>query len=225
MSSATKGTERELFVEVFLKNVLPLGYRFGTGDITDVHSHRTGQIDLVVEHFTTPSFPLVGAAIPRLYLAEGVAAAIEVKSDLSSQWDEVVDTGRGVAQLQLTSGAHVPYFAVGYRGWKQLDTLEKHACAATDAGARMTGVLCLDPPLFIGGRLFPEAVPSEPHPDIPGLMMPQPPRFVNRHLIAEDAAALFCFLALLHDCTSQLIFGNNPLLTYTTLELMGARQE
>jgi hypothetical protein len=152
MSSASKGNERELFIEVFLKNVLPQAYRFGTGDITDTHGRRSGQIDLVVERSTVPSFPLVGTAIPRLYLAEGVAAAIEVKSDISSQWDEAITTATSVSSLQTTSGAPVPFFIVGYRGWKTMDTLERNACAAGDGGARLTGVLCLDPPLFIGGK-------------------------------------------------------------------------
>jgi hypothetical protein len=220
MSSASKGNERELFVEVFLKNVLPPAFRFGTGDITDTHGRRSGQVDLVVEHNTVPSFPLVGTAIPRLYLAEGVAAAIEVKSDLSSQWNEALATASSVAALHTTSGAPVPFFIVGYRGWKALETLERHACAAGDNGARLTGVLCLDPPYFIGGRRWPEPVAPVPHPEFPGVMIPQPPNYVNKHLIGEGESALFCLLALLHDCTTQLIFGQNALLQYTTLTEM-----
>jgi hypothetical protein len=216
MSSASKGNERELFVEVFLKNVLPRGYRFGTGDITDTHGHRTGQVDLVIEHSTTPSFPLVGTAIPRLYLAEGVAAAIEVKSDLSSQWDEALQTGDKVAKLHTTSGNRVPFFIVGYRGWKRLETLEKKACAAADAGAPLTGVLCLDPPGFVGGRLWPEPVAPIPHPSFPGLEVAQPPKYVNKIVIGENESALFLFLALLHDCTNRLLIGQNTLLDYTT---------
>src|SRR5258708_486786 len=82
------------------------------------------------ERSSVPSFPLVGTAIPRLYLAEGVAAAIEVKSDISSQWDEAITTATSVSSLQTTSGAPVPFFIVGYRGWKTMDTLERNACAA-----------------------------------------------------------------------------------------------
>jgi hypothetical protein len=34
-SSATKGGEREFFIDLFLSQVLPLPFRFGTGDATD----------------------------------------------------------------------------------------------------------------------------------------------------------------------------------------------
>jgi hypothetical protein len=48
-------------------------------------------------------------------------------------------------------------------------------------------------------------------------MIPQPPRYVNKHLVGEGEAALFCFLALLHDCTNHVVLGQNALLEYTTL--------
>jgi hypothetical protein len=216
LSSASKGTEREQFVDVFLRNVLPPGNRFGTGDITDVHGHRSGQIDVVIENAMVPSFPLVGGGA-RLYLAEGVAAAIEVKSDLAAQWPEVVATARAVAQLQTSGGYPVPFFVVGYRGWAKFETLEKHACEASDSGARLSGVVCLEPALFIGGRLFPEQQPALPHPSFPNVMVPQPAKWVNKHLVGEEEHALFCLLALLHDCTSHLIFGKNTLLDYMTI--------
>jgi len=37
---------------------------------------------------------------PRLYLAEGVAATIEVKSNLASQWDEALATAKKVKELK-----------------------------------------------------------------------------------------------------------------------------
>ncbi|OZG70108.1 hypothetical protein BTA51_27910 [Hahella sp. CCB-MM4] len=92
MTSATKGSEREFLVDLFLSNVLPSQYRFGSGDITDHLSNRSGQVDIVVEFPFLPSIPIAGCDRFRLYLAESVACAIEVKSDLSNQWEQALST-------------------------------------------------------------------------------------------------------------------------------------
>ena len=59
MSAASKGREREGFVNQFLRACHPPVYRFGTGDITDSDNRRSGQADVVVE------YPF-GATRPRL---------------------------------------------------------------------------------------------------------------------------------------------------------------
>jgi hypothetical protein len=217
MSAATKGTERELFVEVFLKNVLAPAYRFGTGDIVDSHDHRTGQVDLVIEHSTAPSFPLVGATIPRLYLAEGVALAIEVKSDLAKQWDEVVSTSQSVAKLQPKGRPHVPFFVVGFRGWKSRDTILEHASDANKNGAKITGVVCLDPANYVGAWGQWEPQPPQPHPEFPNVPVPQMPKPVFKTLLGENESALFCLLAQIHEYTSQLTYAPSQLFDYITM--------
>lgn len=88
MSSATKGTERELFVKSFLSQVFPPHYRFASGEITDTNGERSGQVDIVVESPFLFSFP-AHADGPRLFFAESVAAIIEVKSDLKKQWGQI----------------------------------------------------------------------------------------------------------------------------------------
>lgn len=100
MSNATKGTERELFVRAFLSQVFSPMHRFGTGDITDAYKERSGQVDIVVPFPETAlSFPLYPEG-PRLFLAEGVAAVIEVKSDIVAQWNEVLATANNVKKLR-----------------------------------------------------------------------------------------------------------------------------
>src|SRR5262245_1892719 len=99
MSAATKGREREHFVHEFLEQVLPPLHRAGSGDITDSLGQRSGQADIVIEHPLLPSLRQIGGR-ERLYLAESVAAVIEVKSNLSSQWDEVEKTAREVKKLR-----------------------------------------------------------------------------------------------------------------------------
>ena len=99
MSSSTKGNERELFVNFFLSPLFPSHFRFGTGDITDSFESKSGQIDIVIEFPNLYSFPVIQGG-PRLYLAEGVAVAIEVKSNLSNQWSEVVSTATKLKSLK-----------------------------------------------------------------------------------------------------------------------------
>lgn len=134
MSSASKGTEREDFVNKFLVDMLPPPFRFGNGDVTDSRGEKSGQLDIVVEYPFLPSFPMLGGN-SRLYLAEGVAAVIEVKSSIDSQWGEVQNTAAAVKKLErsfqstLSTGApplpQIPIFAVGYAGWKEQSTLNE----------------------------------------------------------------------------------------------------
>ncbi len=91
MSMATRGSEREVFVDLLLRGSVPMPYRFGSGEVTDVYGNRSGQLDLVIEYPFFPSLPLLGTSQHRLYLVEGVAIVIEVKSSFK-QFDDVVRT-------------------------------------------------------------------------------------------------------------------------------------
>lgn len=158
MSASSKGTEREHFVKVFLAEVLPPPFRFGMGEITDTAGRESGQIDVVVEYPFLPSLPTT-AGSPRLYLAEGVAAAIEVKSDVAAQWREVEATANALRALERrfgnTSsmgeppGVKVPLFAVGYRGWSEAETLKKHV-----EGGMVDGILVIETGLFVSTPEF-----------------------------------------------------------------------
>ncbi|WP_274425520.1 DUF6602 domain-containing protein [Chelativorans sp. YIM 93263] len=136
MSSASKGREREAFIDDFLKNVFPPIYRFGTGDATDRSGLRSGQLDVVIEYPFGPSLPAAGISDVRLYLAESVAAVVEVKSDLQAQWNEVISTARQLRPIKRHLGtsmivgepppAYIPLIAVGFQGWKRSDTAVRH---------------------------------------------------------------------------------------------------
>ncbi len=148
-SSASKGADREFFVNMFLKNVLPPQFRFGSGDITDLAGRTSGQLDLVVEFPIWPSLQVPGGG-SRLYFAEGVAAVIEVKSDLAAQWGEVERTSRKLARLRRLFGSthggapwSVPVFAVGYTGWKDIETLRKYVSQRV-----VDGILIIENGLF-----------------------------------------------------------------------------
>lgn len=163
-STATRGGEREAFVELLLRSCVPLPYRFGSGEVTDAAGNVSGQIDVVIEHPFFPSFPLLGTSQHRLYLVESVAIAIEVKSSIA-QFDEAVETMRKFLALDpradwgqkppayltggVGSGARTCFLdrsalaMVFYKGWQNEATLERH-CVENEIDV----VLQLDPPIF-----------------------------------------------------------------------------
>lgn len=160
MSANSRGRERETFISDFLAAVLPPSYRFGSGDATDLTGKRSGQLDVVVEHPIGPSLPAVGSAATRLYLAETVAAVIEVKSNLTNQWDEVIHTINALAPLRrdypsmMTMGlkptSHIPLIAVGYKGWKTFDTIKERI---KDHPA-IAGILVIDEGFFVSSNYY-----------------------------------------------------------------------
>jgi hypothetical protein len=164
LSSASKGYDREIFISLFLSEVLPTIYRFGTGDITDAlknddASRQSGQIDIVIEMPWAPSFPAIVGTGARVYPAETVGTAIEVKSNLSSQWTKVIRKATALEPLrQRLSGIAVengelsvknktdepiPFYAVGYEGWSTMDTIEEKL-----RNAPLDGILILKHKLF-----------------------------------------------------------------------------
>lgn len=159
MSSATKGAEREDFINKFLADTLPPTFRFGDGDITDRNGLKSGQVEIVVEYPFLPSLPMMGTK-SRLYLAEGVGAVVEVKSNLKSQWDEAIKTAAAVKKLQriiqpiISIGdgpsQKVPFFVVGYKGWTDPETVKKKLAECGD----IDGILIIDPGIFISNNSF-----------------------------------------------------------------------
>jgi hypothetical protein len=162
LSNTSKGNEREAFINGFLSQVLPPHFRFGSGDATDQKGDRSGQLDIVVEYPFVPSLPIVAGRTPRLYLAEGIVAVIEVKSDIASQWKEVELTARQLATLArnynfkngVTVGPRalerIPLYAVGYTGWKTFKPVK--ARVSLENG--INGVLVIDKGHFFGRYEF-----------------------------------------------------------------------
>lgn len=159
LSSATKGLERATFIDAFLAEVLPNPFRFGTGEATDAKGLKSGQLDIVIEYPFMPTLPLLGGRPSRLYLAEGVAAVIEVKSDVKKQWDEALHTAKQLAPLRRDFGnamvmgpdplERIPLFVAGYTGWKTSKTLNHHL-----ADGPVDGILVIDSGQFVSSQTF-----------------------------------------------------------------------
>lgn len=190
VSSASRGQEREQFIKTFLREVMPPGYRFGTGDAIDTHGNQSGQLDIVVEFTFLPSLPLVSQG-PRIYLAEGIAAVLEVKSNVAAQWNEVVETATRLRALRRVfqvpgftpfgpPSETIPLFAVGYTGWKSLDTLIEKANSGV-----VDGILIVDEGLFSSRKDYPNGL------------------HVN-----NDSAALWALVCCLHAATTS-VFVNS----------------
>lgn len=184
LSTATTGTERAAFIDGFLSGVLPAPFRFGTGDATDRSGKRSGQLDVVVENPFCPSLPIVGLGQIRLYLAEAVAAVIEVKSNIEKQWPQVLETAEQLAPLRRQMRGHayvgrpptnrIPFFAVGYEGWKKQITLK----AKLEEGT-IDGILLIDPGVYASSSNFGD-------------------------IFSSDEAALWGFISCLHEATNSL---------------------
>jgi hypothetical protein len=190
-SSATKGFEREILVNLFLSQLFPPVFRFGSGDIIDQHNQRSGQVDIVVEF---PFFPSLQTVItgPRLYLAENVAAAIEVKSNIAKQMDEVKSTSGAVKALRPRQGGlngprivardyTVPLFLVSFDGWKTAkNAIELLKEQVAD------GVLILN------------------HGVCCGFLCEDGQSLKLRSVVKKPDSALWLFVSCLHDCLTRI---------------------
>jgi hypothetical protein len=151
LSSSVAGGEREAFVNMVLANALGPPFRTGTGEITDAAGASAGQIDIIVEYAGSLSFPLMRGDGSRLYLAEGVCAAFEVKSNIASEWSDVAAKATRIKALTRKLGLvasvkpkppeRVPFFAFGYFGWTQKATVQQKLLESRD----VDGILVLGP--------------------------------------------------------------------------------
>ena len=121
--------------------------------------YRSGQLDVVIENSFSPSLPIPGGNT-RLYLAESIAAVVEVKSNVSSQWQQAVHTANQLAPLTRNFGAtmhmgpaatnDIPLFLVGYTGWNQIQTLQTNIASVSN----IDGILVINHGLFVSSPRF-----------------------------------------------------------------------
>jgi len=104
------GKNREYFCKEFLSKVLPPKLFIHSGEIWDSQKNKTGQLDIVILRDDAPSLHIGSDDI---YLAEGVFAVIEVKSNLTRE--KIIEAGESlikVADLKINVGAQITSGAV-----------------------------------------------------------------------------------------------------------------
>lgn len=133
-SPSITGAEREIFNRELFQRILPSNYRVGAGTIVDSQDHQTGQIDAVIELPFSLSFP-ISSGENRLYMADTIGAAFEIKSDLNNQWDDAIAKIKEIKQLNryfiepdefaMLDTLKIPAYIIAFTGSKKLDTIYK----------------------------------------------------------------------------------------------------
>lgn len=157
-SPTITGSEREIFQKELLEKILPINYRIGAGSICDSYGEESGQVDLVIELPFSLSFP-VSSSQNRLYLADSVGAAFEIKSNLNTQWDEAIDKVIEIkslnrlrndeGEIMLLDALKIPTFIVAYKGYSSIETIYKKLQAVTIRD-RPDGIFIIESGIFLG---------------------------------------------------------------------------
>lgn len=104
-ASANIGKNREIFCSNFLEKVLPPKLSVRSGEIWDSENHKTGQLEIIILREDAPSLD-VGSE--NIYLAEGVFAAVEIKSNLDrTKLQEAGRTLLKVKDLKINLGGAI----------------------------------------------------------------------------------------------------------------------
>lgn len=219
-ANAVRGAARADFVTSFLDKVIGPAYRIKqNAEITDTHGNRTGEVDIILENGHFPCIPMLDSEVARLHFAEGVGAAIEVKSNLSSQWDEALATSKKVGAISRkfsggtfsTPGMNVIMLNVTFNN-KNLPRIEKDPhpfskkipfflvgytgwssletiAKRIDEANMVAGILQINPPMYVGSKCL-----------------------GNKKI--EGPFSLLYFLADLHNSFSQIKDASSDILDY-----------
>ncbi len=103
-SSNNLGANREFFCNNFLSKILPLKLSINSGEIWDSKGLKTGQLETIV---TREDAPKLTFGEREAYLAEGVFAVIEIKSNLTRE--KLNEAGRQLInvknlQIEISTG-------------------------------------------------------------------------------------------------------------------------
>lgn len=102
-ASNNLGSNREFFCNSFLSRILPLKLFIGSGEIWDSNRQKTGQLDTIIIREDAPKLAFGNNDT---YLAEGVLAVIEIKSNLTRQkLNEAGNQLEKVKSLKIGGGA------------------------------------------------------------------------------------------------------------------------
>jgi hypothetical protein len=137
--SSDLGSVREHFVKQILSGFLPRSVIVGNGEIISGDGQRSGQQDIIIYR---SDFPVITSSTPvNTYLAEGVLATIEIKSNLSTGEPHLKSAFRSAKGalllakqarslrgsreqvLELSKENCIRTYVIGYAGWKNVESL------------------------------------------------------------------------------------------------------
>jgi len=157
-TTPVQGDEREVVIRELLQLVLPVSYRLGKGPIIDATGAQTGQVDAVFEKPFSLSFP-VSTETNRLYLADNVAAAFEIKSNLYTQADQALEKASEIKRLTraptpgsvvLYDELYVPLFVIGFNGYKTVESLFEKFIPNPREANHINAILVIESGTFLG---------------------------------------------------------------------------
>jgi len=158
--SSDLGFVREHFVKNILDNFLPKSVIIGSGEIVDSTGNRSGQQDIILYR---SDFPVITSLTPvNTYLAEGVIATIEIKSDLSTgspnhlhkAFQSALRTHTLYKQAHIVSGApehleklqeitNIKTYVIGYAGWQTEKAIfSQYISAGNSVGWVIPNLVC-----------------------------------------------------------------------------------
>jgi hypothetical protein len=101
-ADANLGAAREILLRGFLDKVVPPHLSVETGEVWDTEGRKTGQLDVVLVRDDAPRLPLGNGNGVSAFIAEGVYAVVEVKSNLTTEkLEDSLSKLRKVAQLKV----------------------------------------------------------------------------------------------------------------------------
>jgi hypothetical protein len=110
------GKNRENFCSRFLKRALPSRLKIGSGEIWDSHGRKTGQLDTII---VREDCPVLDFGTENVYLAEGVFAVIEVKSNLDRS--KLIEAGTSLMKVRTLTIPPVYSIFISQSDEKPLD--------------------------------------------------------------------------------------------------------
>lgn len=134
--NACKGSLREAGIRRAIEHSLPGVVHLYSGEIIDPCDRQSGQLDGILVHSSRPALA-TGADEDRIVPIEGVVAVLESKSNMESQWDQVIGTWEKLRNLRVTrhppasiftspepaQGRDIPFYVLAREGWKTSQTL------------------------------------------------------------------------------------------------------
>ena len=167
--AGTQGSDAESAVRIMLDSNLPRYLTVGTGEVIDLSDSRSGQLDIVIANEDQPF--RTGLHDPGVFLMEGISAAGEVKSRLTTKnLDEAIGNASRFKMLRSNDEGSIlqssygsddrrfrrsrPYFLFAFESAVSTETLLARIRAARPIQATGGGGDWLDPldAVFILGK-------------------------------------------------------------------------